>query len=109
MMIGMKKLFATFAASTLLAASALVAAPASAQTGPASEDNYYYSCYDITSGSPGGYPYGYGSGYGCCEYDEAWGGWYRNYSWGREYCEPPYQAPESPDRPSQEATEPAAQ
>jgi hypothetical protein len=108
MLNGMKKLFATFAASTLLAASALVAAPASAQTGPATADNYYYGCDDITTGGTGGYGYPYGGyGYGCCEYDEAWSGWYRNYSWGREACDPPYQAPETP--PSQETTEPAGQ
>jgi hypothetical protein len=109
MMIGMKRLFATFAASTLLAASPLAAAPASAPAGPETAGNYY-GCDDITTGGTGGYGYPYGGyGYGCCEYDEAWGGWYRNYSWGREACDPPYQAPAPTDRASQELSKPEGQ
>ena len=47
MLNGMKRLFATFAASTLLAASALVAAPAPAQTGGPGD---YNGCQDPTGG-----------------------------------------------------------
>ena len=104
MLNGMKRVFATFAASTLLAASALAAAPASAQTAPETNENYYYNCNDITTGGYGGT-----YGQGCCQYDEAWGGWYIMYATHWESCTPPYQSPETADRPSQEPTEPAGQ
>jgi hypothetical protein len=52
----MKRLFATIATSTLLVASALVAVPASAQTGGEAGDNSNPGCYDVT---------GWGN---CCPY-----------------------------------------
>lgn len=102
----MKRLFATFAASISLAASGLATAPASAQSGGGG-DYIYYNCNDPTTGSTGGY---YGSGYGCCQYDEAWGGWYIMYVTHWEPCNPyTYNSPEPDDRPSLEAREPAGQ
>jgi len=97
-----KRLFATFAASILVAASGLVAAPAPAQTGGGGGDNYY-NCNDITSGGYGTYPWGYG----CCQYDAWSGGWYRMYVTHWEPCTGPYgEAPEEPTvRPSQELSE----
>ncbi|HEY0132020.1 MAG TPA: hypothetical protein VGB57_11510 [Allosphingosinicella sp.] len=89
MLNGMKRLFATFAASTLLAASALVATPASAQTGGGGGPD---RCYAVNSP------------YDCCEYIEEWGGWYRFYVWGMEPCNA-YWAPVEPDGPSQEPPE----
>lgn len=49
-----KRTFAAFASSILLAASALIATPASAQESPEPAGNYNYQCYDITGG---GNPY----------------------------------------------------
>lgn len=99
MLNGRRKAFGGFAGSILVAASSLVAAPAPAQTGGGVD---YYNCYDPTGGNGG-----YGYGYGCCQYDEAWGGWYRMYATHMEPCTGPYgQAPEEPaDRPSQELPE----
>lgn len=86
-----KRTFAAFASAILLAASALIATPVSAQSGGG--EYVYYNCNDPTTGSTGGY---YGSGYGCCEYDPWLEGWYRRYSWGYESCTPPWEAPEPP-------------
>ena len=60
---GLRRLFGAFAASVLLAASALVAAPAPAQTGP-------------------------GGTYGSCQYDPGSGNWYRMYVTHWEPCSP---------------------
>lgn len=97
-----KRLFASLASSVLIAASALVAAPAPAQWGGGYDD--YPGCIDIT-GNPNPYAYG------CCRYEEEWGGWYRNLVTHREPCTGPYgQAPDQPaDQPSQEPREPAGQ
>lgn len=96
-----KRTFAAFASSILLAASPLIAAPASAQESPEPVNNYNYQCYDVNGGG-GPYPYGAG-GYGCCQYDEAWGGWYIMYVTHWEPCNPyVYYSPEPGDRPSLE-------
>lgn len=103
---GMKRIFATFAASTLLAASALVAAPASAQTGGGPGDPY--GCYDIASYNQCcHYTYTYDHTgnyiYQCC--------YYYYYAGGPPECYSVYYQPsEDPaHRPSQEPTEPAGQ
>jgi hypothetical protein len=107
MMNGMKRLFATFASSTLLAASMLIAVPASAQTSGGPGDNY--GCYDPTGGYNQccyyTYYYDYSGNYiyGCC-YNYFYAG-------APPECYPVYYQPsEDPaHRPSQEPTEPAGQ
>jgi hypothetical protein len=96
---GRNRLAGTIASSILMAASALVATPASAQAGGGTGYDDYPGCIDIT-GNPNPYAYG------CCRYEEEWGGWYRNLVTHREPCTGPYgQAPDEPDdRISQEST-----
>lgn len=103
MMNGMKRLFATFAASTLLAASALVATPASAQASGDNSGGYDDDCREDISGGGNQFP----TPYGCCRYEEAWGGWFIMMVTHMEPCSryPIYSSPE----PLEETAEPAGQ
>lgn len=102
MMNGMKRLFATFAASTLLAASALAATPASAQASGGDPD-YYDDCREDIGGGGNQFP----TPYGCCRYEEAWGGWFIMMVTHMQPCSryDIYQSPE----PVKETAEPAGQ
>ncbi len=100
---GMKRLFAPFAAATLLAASSLIATSASAQTGDGAGDDYYDDCREDISGGGNQFP----TPYGCCRYEEAWGGWFISLVTHMQPCSR-YEIYSSPE-PAKGPAEPAGQ
>ncbi len=94
MLNGRQKVVARIASSILLAASALVATPAPAQTGGGTDSEYDWYC---CSASGCGYYYQTGYGVSCC-YWAGYAWWDNNAHWGLEPCTlPMFQAPGEAD------------